>query len=99
MASATSAAPFAGLHVAGFIDSIAGGGGFITIPAFLLSAGISTRTSVGNTTSLQSVAVLFQPHLHFYSVVASLISELTRFQRYFMTLLVLFLVAMLVQFY
>lgn len=57
--------------LAGFIDSIAGGGGLITIPA-LLSAGISPVQALA-TNKLQSVGGSFSATLSILFVVASLI--------------------------
>lgn len=50
--------------VAGFVDSIAGGGGMITIPALLLS-GISPLQALA-TNKLQSTFGSFSATLHFY---------------------------------
>ncbi len=50
--------------VAGFIDSIAGGGGIITIPALLL-AGIPPHQALG-TNKLQACFGSFSATLHFY---------------------------------
>ena len=50
--------------VAGFVDSIAGGGGMITIPALML-AGIPTHEALG-TNKFQGVFGTFSAVLHFY---------------------------------
>lgn len=55
---------FFAAFVAGFIDSIAGGGGMITIPALLL-AGISPLQALA-TNKLQSSFGSFSATLHFY---------------------------------
>ena len=49
---------------AGFVDSIAGGGGMITIPALLLS-GVSPLQALA-TNKLQSTFGSFSATLHFY---------------------------------
>ncbi len=55
---------FCAAFVAGFIDSIAGGGGMITIPALLL-AGIPPHQALG-VNKLQSCFGSFSATLHFY---------------------------------
>lgn len=55
---------FVAAFVAGFIDSIAGGGGMITIPALLL-AGISPLQALA-TNKLQSSFGSFSATLQFY---------------------------------
>ena len=55
---------FFAAFVAGFVDSIAGGGGMITIPALLLS-GVSPLQALA-TNKLQSTFGSFSATLHFY---------------------------------
>lgn len=55
---------FCAAFVAGFIDSIAGGGGMITIPALFL-AGIPPHVALG-TNKLQACFGSFSAALHFY---------------------------------